>query len=124
MGGLQIADGSFCGLLVGIMSIITGILVLITGGVLRKVSMRVTFHLVVENLGFCNASLGKEEIADEFEDFLAVFIEFIFNFSFVASKEVEVLGALLFFFFFNGGKLPAAFDGTPAHVVHVGNGIV
>lgn len=27
-------------------------------------------------------------------------------------------------FFFNGGKLPAAFDGTPAHVVHVGNGIV
>ena len=83
--------------------------------------MVVTFHLVVEDLGFSDGGLGEEEFVDEFEDFLAVFVEFILDFALVASEEADVLGALLFFFFLDGGKgSPGSSSGSDG--VFVGDG--
>jgi hypothetical protein len=43
-------------------------------------------------------------IINEIKDFITIFVEFSFNFGFVASKETDVLGSLLLLLLFNGRK--------------------
>ena len=104
VGGLEVLLGLLSGLLVSLMSVVSGLISLFTGGVFRDVSVVISLHFVVEDLGLGVGSLGDKAGVDQVEDFVAVFIELSLDLALVASEETDILGSLLFLLLFNGGK--------------------
>lgn len=98
VGGLEVTLGNFRGSLVGFVGIISGLGVGFSAGVLRDVSVVVTLHLVVEDLGFGVVGLSDELVGDQVKDLVAVFVELSLNLLLVALEEVDVLGSLLLLF--------------------------
>ena len=104
MGGLEILLSLLSGALVGIMSVVTSLVVLSSGGVFRNVSEVVSLHFVVEDLILGVGGLDEQLAVNEVEDLIAVFVELALNLGLVASEEAEVLGSLLLLLLLNGGK--------------------
>ena len=121
MGGLELLLSELSSLLVGLMGVVSSLVVLSSRGVFGDVSVVVSLHLVVEDLGFSVGGLGDELGVNEVKDLIAVFVELTLNLGFVAAEEADVLGALLFFLLLNGGEgSPGSSSGSDG--VLVGNG--
>ncbi len=102
VGGLEVLLSLLSSLGIGFMSVVSGFVVVGSGGVFRDVSVVVSLHFVVEDLGLGVGRLGDELGVNEVEDLIAVSVEFSLDLGLVASEEADVLGALLFLFLLDG----------------------
>ena len=73
------------------MSVVSSRFVVFTNSVFRNVSVVVSLHLVVEDLGFRVGGFLKEFGVDQVQDCLAIIIEFLLNLAFVSSEESKML---------------------------------
>lgn len=101
MGRLELFLSLLSGGSVGLVGLVTSLLVFGSWGVFRNVSVIVSFHFVVEDLGFWVGGLGQELVINKFEDLIAVFVQFALNFGFVTFQKVEVLWLFLLLFLLN-----------------------
>lgn len=86
------------------MGVISGLVVLGSRGVFRDVSVVISLHFEVEDLGFSIGGLREELVVDKVEDLIAVLVELGLNLGLVSSEEAEVLGALLLLLLLDGGE--------------------
>ena len=66
------------------MSVITGFFMIISGGVFRDVSIVISLHFVIEDLGFRVGSFFQELSVNQIQNLIAISIELTLDFGFVA----------------------------------------
>ena len=101
VGGLEVGFGNAGGLLVGFVSTFASSIMGGSGGVLGNVSVVISLHFVVEDLGFGVGSLADQFGVDELNDLIAIFVKFGNNLGLVSPEESNVLGSLLLLFLLN-----------------------
>lgn len=101
VGGLKLAVSNIRGSRVGLESSLGNLFVQVVDGVLRNVSVVISLHLEVENLGLRSGGLLDQLLIQQIKDILAVSGEFIFELLLVVLDQGQVSRSLGLFFLLN-----------------------
>ena len=89
--------GFLAGLLVGLMTLLSDLLVLVSGETFGEVAIVVALHLQIKDLGLRRSSLGNQVLVQQGDDIFADLLNFSFDLGLVGAEEVEELRAFGFF---------------------------
>ena len=101
MGGLEVGFSNAGGLLVGFVSTFASSIMGGSGGVFGNVSVVVSLHFVVEDLGFGVVGFLDQFGVNELDDLIAISVKLRHDLALVSSKKSQILRSLLFLFLFN-----------------------
>ena len=95
---------------------------LLTGGELSKVSMVVTLHLVVKDLGLGVLGLGEEVVGEDIKNIAADVFELCLNLGSVGLEKLEMVGGTLGLLLLLYGENDSPAGSSSADNVLVGDG--